>query len=1018
MNRLVDYFKQVITFILVFIISFLITINSHVIFAAPEDWSDPINLSNTPNYTYEHAIAVDHHGNTHVVWWDWDTSARVNNIFYTKWDGSMWSNPIVLSQGKVGMQALAVDSLDNLHLVYSAGRPRNYLVYQRVFNGTSWSAPIPISVAINDGVVSAGIAIDAMDNLHVTFIDIRRWPVSHYQNTLYYTEWNGASWSTPQHIGDISVWPRLAVDNSGIVHVAWVERGQYGGSSSVYYRKKDGSSWSLRTKISSTLQASRLSLTTNSEGDIYAAWQTAGDIFYAYNSGSNWFGPSNITNTSNYSDEPNLTFDSNDNLHLVWKKGNGNFDIYHQMWNGTVWSPSPTNISHSSRGAAGPIIAVDSGGNLHVIWSDYRPGNWDVFYSTKPPESPPTFLDLPWDYEALEMDFKDAALSMYSFFDHKYPLMWSEPTETRDETLIYTGKEDDDDIIPYSGHNGYDFGRKSKVTEDGGVPVLAPAAGMTTYKYDTNGGNTIILNHENGFFTWFMHLQEDGLVASKSADLVSVAKGDQLGLVGNTGKPTGPHLHFSVIKDLNENGVLDFGTDYPYGLVDPYGWDPDDPGFIDPWPVYGGSESSYLWTTPLIPTIEQVSQVGAILYIGRAEFRFPYDPDRPDLTITLKERPTVHGSFRLRGISHAFDISAKDANGDLVTTFSIPYTLSIGYGDHGDDLTNTYENSLRIYWLNPDTNIWELVPTDLDTVYDIAYAQINHTSQFILMGEAKDLTAPTTTIELVGEKGQDNWFHSDVTVNLEATDDEDGIGIEYTYYSIDNDIDWELYSVPIPFEEEGTHTIYVHSIDKGDNIEIPHSLTFHIDKTKPEIVINTPTHEAEYLLNQEIIADWSATDSYSGLYSAIGTVASGETIDTSSAGEKTFEVTAEDLAGNQTTETVTYYVNYQYGGLLFPLNNKNKFIMGSAIPVKFQLTDIFGNYISTAEARLFLIYGDEQKQPAISKGNSNTENLFRYDFQDSQYIFNLDTKVLSKGIWFLRIELNDSTSQQTEITLI
>ncbi|MBS1113927.1 MAG: Peptidase, partial [Nitrospirae bacterium] len=63
------------------------------------------------------------------------------------------------------------------------------------------------------------------------------------------------------------------------------------------------------------------------------------------------------------------------------------------------------------------------------------------------------------------------------------------------------------------------------------------------------GGNTIILDHGQGIHTVYMHLSQ---LRVGCAD--SVSKGDVIGLLGSTGRSSGPHLHFGVkISDISVN---------------------------------------------------------------------------------------------------------------------------------------------------------------------------------------------------------------------------------------------------------------------------------------------------------------------------------------------------------------------------------------------------------------------------------------------------------------------------------
>ncbi|MNI63760.1 Murein DD-endopeptidase MepM [compost metagenome] len=69
-------------------------------------------------------------------------------------------------------------------------------------------------------------------------------------------------------------------------------------------------------------------------------------------------------------------------------------------------------------------------------------------------------------------------------------------------------------------------------------------------------GKYIIIKHANGLETWYMHL--NGMSVS-AGDKVS--KGQQIGTLGNTGRSTGPHLHFQVVK---QNKAVN-----PLGYVSP-----------------------------------------------------------------------------------------------------------------------------------------------------------------------------------------------------------------------------------------------------------------------------------------------------------------------------------------------------------------------------------------------------------------------------------------------------------------
>ncbi len=89
------------------------------------------------------------------------------------------------------------------------------------------------------------------------------------------------------------------------------------------------------------------------------------------------------------------------------------------------------------------------------------------------------------------------------------------------------------------GYNGVDFGAPI------GTPIYAAAGGQViiskTGAWNGGYGNYVVIKHDNGSQTLYAHATEV-LVASGEW----VSQGDQIATVGNTGKSTGPHLHFEV----------------------------------------------------------------------------------------------------------------------------------------------------------------------------------------------------------------------------------------------------------------------------------------------------------------------------------------------------------------------------------------------------------------------------------------------------------------------------------------
>lgn len=96
-----------------------------------------------------------------------------------------------------------------------------------------------------------------------------------------------------------------------------------------------------------------------------------------------------------------------------------------------------------------------------------------------------------------------------------------------------------------------------------------------------------------------------------------------------------------------------------------------------------------------------------------------------------------------------------------------------------------------------------------------------------------DASAPTTKLSLKGDGGPD-WFRSDVRVTLSATDDEGGVGVDRTEYSLDGGTAWIRYAGTFTVSGEGIHEIFFRSTDKAGNVEKSSRATVRIDKTSPE----------------------------------------------------------------------------------------------------------------------------------------------------------------------------------------
>ena len=96
---------------------------------------------------------------------------------------------------------------------------------------------------------------------------------------------------------------------------------------------------------------------------------------------------------------------------------------------------------------------------------------------------------------------------------------------------------------PFSGkpehHDGVDFAGRA------GTDVNAVASGVVTWAGDRWGyGRLVEINHGNGYVTRYGHNQDILVEVGQT-----VKKGDAVAHMGSTGRSTGPHVHFEVLRD-------------------------------------------------------------------------------------------------------------------------------------------------------------------------------------------------------------------------------------------------------------------------------------------------------------------------------------------------------------------------------------------------------------------------------------------------------------------------------------
>lgn len=116
------------------------------------------------------------------------------------------------------------------------------------------------------------------------------------------------------------------------------------------------------------------------------------------------------------------------------------------------------------------------------------------------------------------------------------PIAW--PTDSSRITSEF-GLRSDPFTRRLAQHSGIDLGGNS------GDPVYAAGGGTVIESaYNRSRGHYIIIEHDSGYKSVYMHLRKRLAAVGQK-----VEQGEQIGLLGTSGRSTGPHLHFEIWKD-------------------------------------------------------------------------------------------------------------------------------------------------------------------------------------------------------------------------------------------------------------------------------------------------------------------------------------------------------------------------------------------------------------------------------------------------------------------------------------
>lgn len=199
---------------------------------------------------------------------------------------------------------------------------------------------------------------------------------------------------------------------------------------------------------------------------------------------------------------------------------------------GAEWT-AIAGVPLSAKAGAKLKVEVDYGGGRREV---RRVAVVDKKYATQHLSVPPDQAELPPEQIARYQREREHLVKVLSTFTEPVPegLDMREPVDGRRSGSF--GLRRIINGMPRSPHGGMD------IAAPAGTPIAAPRAGRVIdageYLFL---GRTVVLDHGAGLLTLYAHLSAIDVAPGET-----VAAGATIGKVGNTGRATGPHLHFSV----------------------------------------------------------------------------------------------------------------------------------------------------------------------------------------------------------------------------------------------------------------------------------------------------------------------------------------------------------------------------------------------------------------------------------------------------------------------------------------
>lgn len=265
-----------------------------------------------------------------------------------------------------------------------------------------------------------------------------------------------------------------------------------------------------------------------------------------------------------------------------------------------------------------------------------------------------------------------------------------------------------------------------------------------------------------------------------------------------------------------------------------------------------------------------------------------------------------------RSATYSVNVTAFPPSTNFTYTPSLPSIQDvIQFNDTSNDTdgvivnwTWNFDDGAMSYLPSPSHQYQQMGTYNVTlTVADNAGARGSHAELITVT----DTVPPTTTIQISGSAGDNDWYVEPVSVTLQATDT--GSAVNTTWYQL-NDGQWQPYTEPFTVEQEGNNTVRYYSTDNAGNQEQVNRRDILIDTTPPttNTSLQPPSPANHQWYTSDITVTLDADDIPSGVNATYYRLDDGDwqaytsAVDIDTDGIHTLSYYSDDMAGNQETQ--------------------------------------------------------------------------------------------------------------------